>query len=442
MVNYWVKDIETMDRKALEDLQLKRTKGMIKRTYDNIPYFKKKYSDLGLSPDSIQTLDDLKKFPVATKEDLRLNYPFGLFAEPMEKVVRVHASSGTTGKPIVAGYTKNDVNDIFAEVIARSLFACGVKPGDILQNCYGYGLFTGGLGIHHGCEKAGVCVVPVSGGNTPRQLMLLQDFKSTVITATPSYMVYLAEEIIKKNLRDKIKLRVGIHGAEFWSERMRKKLEEMLPGFTALDIYGLTEVIGPGVSINCLENRYEGLHIWEDHFLPEIVDPANNLEPVAPGEKGEFVLSTLTREATPLPRYRTKDITRLRYEKCSCGRTHCRHEKITGRSDDMLIIHGINVFPSQIESVLMEIPELGGYYEILVDRKELGSLDEVTIKIELNEQTFSDKIKDIEKFAKFVADKLNSVLLFHPKVQLMPPGSITRSEGKAKRVIDLRKDKI
>jgi len=271
----------------------------------------------------------------------------------------------------------------------------------------------------------------------------MQDFGSTIFTSTPSYMMTLAEEIVKQKIpRENIKLRIGIHGAEFWSERMRSKVEEMMPGMKAMDIYGLTEIIGPGVSINCVENRYGGLHIWEDHFLPEVVDPANNFERVAPGEKGELVFSTLTREATPLPRYRTKDITRLNYEKCSCGITHCRHEKITGRSDDMLKIHGVNVFPSQIESALMEFPQLAGYYEIMVDRKDLGTLDQMIIRIELNPEFPVDNIGEIQQFTKQVADKLASTLLIHPKVELVPPNTIPRSEGKAKRIVDLRKDKI
>lgn len=443
MTTYWRKDIECMDRAELEKLQLKRAQGMLKRCYDKIPFFKKSYSAKGLTPEDMKTLDDLQKFPLTIKTDLRDNYPFGLFAEPMTNVIRLHASSGTTGKPIVGGYTKHDVYDVFAECVARSMVASGVHAGDVLQNGYGYGLFTGGLGLHYGGEMMGVTVIPISGGNTDRQLMMMQDFGTTVISCTPSYMVNLAEEIQRRKIdRSKIKLRIGIHGAEFWSEKMRAKIEQLMPGMSAIDIYGLTEIIGPGVSNNCIENRYKGLHIWEDHFLPEVVDPEHNFERVAPGEKGELIFSTLTREATPLPRYRTKDISRLNYEKCICGRTTCRHDKITGRSDDMLKIHGINVFPSQIESVLMEIPELAGYYEIVVDRKELGSLDTVIIRIELNEKTFSDKIKDLQNFSKTVADKLASTLLFHAKVELVSPGTIPRSESKAKRVVDLRKDKV
>ena len=432
-----------MSREEIEAIQLKNAKGMIKRCYDKIGWFKKQYNEKGLTPDDMKELDDLAKFPLVEKNDLRDNYPFGLFAEPLNNVIRIHASSGTTGKPILGGYTKHDVYNVFAEVNARSLAACDVVKGDIIQNAYGYGLFTGGLGIHYGGEMVGATVIPISGGNTARQLMLMQDFGATAITCTPSYMVYLAEEIDKRGIdRKKIKLKSGILGAEPWSEKMRKKIEQLMPGMNAIDIYGLTEIIGPGVSINCTMNRYEGLHIWEDHFLPEILDPDNDFERVANGEKGEIAFSTITREATPLARYRAKDITRLNYEKCICGRTHCRHDKITGRSDDMMIIHGINVFPSQIESVLMNIPELGGYYEIVVDRKNLGSLDKVTIRIELNEKMFSDKIKELENFAKEVGDKLYATLLFHAKIELVPPGTIPRSEGKAKRVVDLRADKM
>ena len=443
MTDYWKKEIECMDRAELEKIQLKLTQGMIKRCYDNVPFFKRKFSEKGLTPEDLKTLKDLQKFPLVQKNDLRDNYPYGLFAEPISNVIRIHASSGTTGKPILGGYTKHDVHNVFAECVARSLVASGIHTGDIIQNAYRYGLFTGGLGIHYGAELIGACVVPISGGNTDRQLMLMQDFGATAITCTPSYMVFLAEEINRRKLdRSKIKLRVGIHGAEPWSEKMREKIESLMPGMMAVDIYGLTEIIGPGVSNNCIENRYQGLHVWEDHFLPETLDPEHDFEPVAPGEKGEIVFSTLSREATPLPRYRAKDITRLNYEKCICGRTHCRHDKITGRTDDMLIIHGINVFPSQIEAILMEMPELGGYYEIVIDRKELGALDKVVIRIELNDKTFSDKIKDLEAFTKHVADRLYSTLLFHAKVELVAPGTIPRSEGKAKRVVDLRKDKI
>ncbi|MHA1339494.1 MAG: phenylacetate--CoA ligase family protein [Promethearchaeota archaeon] len=443
MVEYWKKDIECMSREDLEKLQYKLAKGMLKRVYEKIQWFKKKYDEKGVSPDDFKELDDLTKFPLVHKDDLRDNYPFGLFAEPLINVIRIHASSGTTGKPILGGYTKHDVYDVFAEVNARSLVCCDVTKNDIIQNAYGYGLFTGGLGVHYGGEMIGATVIPISGGNTARQLMLMQDFGSTVITCTPSYMVYLAEEIEKRGIdRSKVKLRVGIHGAEPWSEKMRAKIEQLMPGMMAIDIYGLTEIIGPGVSINCTINRYEGLHIWEDHFLPEILDPENNFERVAEGEKGELIFSTLTREATPLPRYRAKDISRLNYEKCKCGRTHARHDKVTGRTDDMMIIHGINVFPSQIESVLMEIPELAGYYEIVVDRKNLGNLDQVKIRIELTEEHFSDKMKDLEAFTKMVADKLYSSLLFHADIELVPPGTIPRSEGKAKRIVDLRADKM
>jgi phenylacetate-CoA ligase len=445
MTNYWRKDIETMPRQELDELKLKRAQGMIKRAYDKIPFFKKKYSEKGLTPEDLKSLSDLIKFPFVEKNDLRDNYPFGLFAEPMENVIRIHASSGTTGKPILGGYTRHDVFDVFAEVNARSLVAGGLTSKDIIQNGYGYGLFTGGLGIHFGAEMMGATVIPISGGNTDRQLMMMQDFGSTAITCTPSYMTYLAEEIIKRNIdREKIKLKVGIHGAEPWSEMMRDKIEQMMPGMLALDIYGLTEIIGPGVSMNCIENRKSGLHIWEDHFHAEILDPEKNFEPVAPGEKGEIVFSTITREATPLPRYRAKDISRLITEPCECGRTHCKHAKITGRTDDMMIIHGINVFPSQIESVLMEIPEVGTYYEIVIDRKSLGSLDNVLIRVELNEKAFSDQMREIESIRRKVENKLSSALLFHSKVELVPPGSITRSEGKAKRVVitDLRTDKI
>jgi phenylacetate-CoA ligase len=312
---------------------------------------------------------------------------------------------------------------------------------DMVQNAYGYGLFTGGLGFHYGAERIGSTVIPISGGNTARQLMMMEDFGTTVMTCTPSYAVYLGEEIKKRGISsDKIKLRIGIYGAEPWSENMRKKIESLYDGLKAIDIYGLTEIIGPGVSVNCYENQPKGLHIWEDHFMPEVLDPENDFEPVAPGEQGEILFSTLTREATPLPRYRTKDISSLNYEKCEgCGRTSVTHSKITGRTDDMLIIRGINVFPSQIEYVLMQIPELSGYYEIIVDR---DVLDNMTVRIELTPDKMSDKIRDLESFQKKIQSSLFETLQINAKIELVPPNTIPRSEGKAKRVVDLRKDKI
>ncbi|MHA1822016.1 MAG: phenylacetate--CoA ligase family protein [Promethearchaeota archaeon] len=439
MVNYWNKEIETMDRKDLEELEFKNAKSMVKRVYDNIEFFRNRYKEAGLSPDDFKELDDLTKFPFAQKTDLRDNYPFGLFATPLKDVVRLHASSGTTGKPIVGGYTQYDLDQVWTEVMARTCVAAGMVKEDIVQNAYGYGLFTGGLGFHYGAEKIGATVIPISGGNTERQLMLMQDFGSTVMTSTPSYAVYLAEEIRKRGIKDKIKLRIGIYGAEPWSENLRTKIESMM-GLKAIDIYGLTEIIGPGVSVNCYEGeKGRGLHIWEDHFLPEVVD-RETFERVAPGEKGELIFSTLTRQATPLVRYRTKDISSLDYEKCpECGRTHCRHSKITGRSDDMLIIRGINVFPSQIEYVLMKIPGLGGYYEIIVER---DILDKLTVRVELTPETFSDKVKDLEKLEKEIEEQLFNTLQVRCKVELVPPGTIPRSVGKAKRVIDKRKENI
>jgi phenylacetate-CoA ligase len=435
VTNYWRKDIETMDRKGIEEIQLKNAKSMVKRVYDNISYFRNKYKEKGLSPDSLKTLDDLAKFPLAQKTDLRDNYPFGLFAAPMRDVVRIHASSGTTGKPIIGGYTQYDLDSVWTEVMARTCLCAGMNRDDIVQNGYGYGLFTGGLGFHYGSEKIGATVIPISGGNTERQLMMMEDLGSTVITCTPSYAIYLGEEIKKRNLRSKIKLRIGIFGAEPWTENMRLKIEELL-GVKAIDIYGLTEIIGPGVSVNCYEKQV-GLHMWEDHFYPEILDQ-KTFERVAPGEKGEFVFSTLTRQATPLIRYRSKDISSLDYSKCDgCGRTMVRHEKITGRTDDMLIIRGINVFPSQIEFVLMKIPGLGGYYEIIVER---DILDKVTVRVELTPELFTDKIKDLQKLQREIDDELFNTLQIRCTVELVPPGSITRSEGKAKRVVDKRKD--
>lgn len=439
MVNYWNEEIETMDRKDLEEIQLKNAKGMVKQVYDNIEFFRNRYKEKGLTPDDLKELDDLVKFPLAQKTDLRDNYPFGLYATPMKDVVRIHASSGTTGKPITGGYTQYDLDKVWTEVMARTCICAGMTAEDMVQNAYGYGLFTGGLGFHYGAEKIGATVIPISGGNTERQLMLMQDFGSTVMTCTPSYAVYLAEEIKERGIKDKVKLRIGIYGAEPWTENLREKIESMM-GLKAIDIYGLTEIIGPGVSVNCFEGaKGRGLHIWEDHFLPEILDQ-ETFERVAPGEKGELIFSTLTRQATPLVRYRTKDIAKVEIDKCpECGRTHARHSKITGRTDDMLIIRGINVFPSQIEYVLMQIPGLGGYYEIIVER---DILDKLSVRVELTPDTFSDKVKDLENLQQEISQKLYNTLQVRCKVELVEPGTIPRSVGKAKRVIDKRTKNI
>ncbi|MHA1681894.1 MAG: phenylacetate--CoA ligase family protein [Promethearchaeota archaeon] len=433
-VHYWNEKIETAPRAEIEEIQTRRFKELLNRCYTKVQAYKKKFSENGVTPDDFKTLADVTKFPLTVKNDLRDNYPFGMFAEPLDKIVRIHASSGTTGKPTVVGYTEHDIWDVWTEVMARTCMCAGMSGKDILQNAYGYGLFTGGLGFHYGAEKIGSTVIPISGGNTDRQLMLMQDFGSTVITCTPSYAVFLAESIKQKGIdRDKIKLHTGIFGAEPWSEKLREKIESSLQ-VKAIDIYGLSEITGPGVSCDCVYQ--DGLHIWEDHFLVEALD-SKTMEPVAPGESGELVFSTITKEGIPLIRYTTKDVATLNYEKCECGRTHVRHSKITGRSDDMLIIRGINVFPSQIEHVLMKIPGVAEHYEIIVDR---DILDKLKVRVELSTKTFSDKMSDLEGLKKTIEQELRSTLQVHADVELVAPGTIPRSVGKAKRVIDMRKE--
>ncbi|MHA1792280.1 MAG: phenylacetate--CoA ligase family protein [Promethearchaeota archaeon] len=433
-MHYWRKDIETASRKEIEEIQVREFKQLAKRCYEKVPHYKKKFSEMGITPDDFKTLDDIRKFPFTIKNDLRDNYPFGMFAEPLENIVRIHASSGTTGKPTVVGYTRHDIEDVWSEVMARTCVAAGMTKKDIVQNAYGYGLFTGGLGFHYGAEKIGSTVIPISGGNTERQLMLMQDFGSTVITCTPSYAVYLGEMIKQKGIDpEKIKLHTGIFGAEPWTEKLREKIESIL-GVNAIDIYGLSEIVGPGVSVDCIYKR--GLHVWEDHFLVEALD-SKTMEPVADGEYGEMVFSTLTKEGIPLIRYTTKDIAKLDHEKCECGRTHVRHSKITGRSDDMLIIRGINVFPSQVEHVLMKIPGVAEHYEIVVDR---DILDKLKVRVELTPETFSDKMSELEGLKKTIEKELFITLQVRAEVELVSPGTIPRSVGKAKRVIDMRKE--
>ncbi len=425
---------EKLSRKKLEELMLERLKALVERVYENVPFYKKKFDELGVKPKDIKSLNDVSRLPFTTKNDLRDNYPFGMFAVPMDRVVRIHASSGTTGKPTVAGYTAGDI-DMWATLMARSFVSAGATRDDIVHNAYGYGLFTGGLGAHYGAEKLGTSVVPVSGGNTQRQVMLLQDFAPTVLCATPSYALNLAGVMKDAGVsKDKIKLRVGVFGAEPWSENMRAQIEEAL-NIDAVDIYGLSEVMGPGVSCECVEAK-AGPHIWMDHFLPEIIDPDTG-EPLPPGEKGELVFTTLTKEAFPLIRYRTRDICILDDEPCKCGRTTSRMSRVTGRTDDMLIIRGVNVFPSQIESVLLKHPEVEPHYIIEVDRE--GALDILTVKVEVTEEAFSDEIKKMESMEKRLVSDIKDLLGVSASVKLVEPKSIKRSEGKARRVIDRRK---
>jgi len=430
----WDEEFETLPREALEALQLKRLTATVERVYATVPFYRKQFEACGVEPGDLKSLKDLARFPFTTKIDLRDNYPFGLFSAPLEQVVRIHASSGTTGKPTVVGYTRRDINT-WSELMARSLSAAGVRKTDIIHNAYGYGLFTGGLGVHYGAEKLGASVIPISGGNTKRQIVIMQDFGSTVLTCTPSYALFLAEMAAEMGVDvKKLKLRVGIFGAEPWSEKMRAEIENKLP-LQALDIYGLSEVIGPGVSIECLEGR-RGLHIFEDHFIPEIINPETG-EALPYGEKGELVFTTITKEAFPLIRYRTRDISALYPELCRCGRTHVRMERVSGRSDDMLIIRGVNVFPSQIESVLMNIEGVEPHYLLIVDRQ--GNLDTLDVQVEVNEKVFSDEIKNLQFLSRRIEKEIKDLLGVNAGVKLVEPKSLQRSEGKAQRVIDKRK---
>jgi phenylacetate-CoA ligase len=429
----WNEKIECASRDEMAAVQSERLKQTVQRIYHNIPSYRAKMQEIGMLPDDVRSVEDLKKLPFTNKTDLRDNYPFGMFTVPMSEIVRVHASSGTTGKPTVVGYTRNDLN-MWAEVVTRSLCMAGVTRNDIVQVAYGYGLFTGGLGLHYGTENLGATVIPISGGNTKKQIQLMQDFGSSVIACTPSYALFLAEVMAEMGIApEELKLRVGIFGAEPWSESMRKEIEAKLK-LRAIDIYGLSEVIGPGVSCEC--EYQSGMHVNEDHFIPEILDP-ETLQPVAPGEVGELVFSTITKEGIPILRYRTRDLTRLIYDKCECGRTLVRMEKCKGRSDDMLIIRGVNVFPSQIESVLLEMSETEPHYLLIVERE--GTLDVLKLMVEVQEQFFSDEIRELEKLKKKITHNIQSTLGISVDVKLVEPKTIERTAGKAKRVIDNRK---
>jgi phenylacetate-CoA ligase len=431
-----IRDIEseTMPREDLRALQLQRLQTVVERVYHLVPFYRRRLDEAGVKPEDIRTLDDLERLPFTTKQDIRDNYPFGLFATPMAQIVRIHASSGTTGKPTPVAYTQRDL-DNWAELMARTIACAGGHRGDIVHIGYGYGLFTGGLGFHYGAERLGAAVIPVSGGQTRRQIMLIQDFGPTVICCTPSFALYLAEVGQEMGVEFKdTQLRVGIFGAEPWSEAMRQEIENRLQ-LDALDIYGLSEIMGPGVAVECIEAK-KGLHFFEDHFLPEIIDP-QTLEPSAPGEMGELVITTLTKEAFPLLRYRTRDVTNLDYTPCVCGRTIARMSRIRGRSDDMLIIRGVNVFPSQIESVLMETKGVAPHYQLIVDRE--GQLDTLEVAVEVDEAVFSDEVKELQALAQSIQRKIKDYFTVSVKVKLVEPRTIPRSEGKAQRVIDKRK---
>ncbi len=426
-----------MPRDELKALQGKRLVEQVKRMYENVECFRNRMIEKGLTPDDIKGVDDLAKLPFSYKNDLRDNYPYGLFAVPMSDVVRVHASSGTTGKRIVVGYTKNDL-EMWADCIARMMTAIGVTKNDVVQVSFGYGLFTGGFGAHSGAEKIGATVIPMSSGNTALQIQTMIDFGATVLCCTPSYAMYIAEEVERLGLRDRLKLKCGIFGAEPWSEKMRTKIEEGL-GIKAYDIYGLSEVMGPGVSCEC---EYQcGMHINEDNFIAEIIDPETE-EVLPEGAAGELVFTSLTKEAFPVIRYRTRDICSLIPEKCKCGRTFIRMNKPSGRSDDMMIIRGVNVFPSQIEEVLLKISgdAITPNYQIVLDR--VNNTDTFDVNVEMSESFFKDDVKSIEKLEREIVEKLRSTLGIGAKVHLVNPKSIARSEGKAKRVIDNRADKL
>lgn len=430
---YWNQEIETMPRDRLKALQSERLANQVKRMYEKVELFRKRMDEKGLKPEDIKSVDDLHLLPFSYKNDLREYYPYGLFAEPLDKIVRVHASSGTTGKQIVVGYTRNDL-DTWSDCIARMLTAVGADSSSFIQISFGYGLFTGGIGAHNGAEKIGATVIPISTGNTRRQIQTMIDFKTSLLFCTPSYAMYLAEAIEEMGVRDQLSLKAGIFGAEPWTEDMRNAIEDKL-NIKAYDIYGLSEIMGPGVACECEEKC--GMHVWEDMFIPEIIDP--DTEEVLPyGEQGELVFTTLIKEGFPLIRYRTRDICSLNAEPCSCGRTHIRMNKPSGRSDDMMIIRGVNVFPSQIEEVLLKVNSgITPNYQIIVDR--VNNTDTLDVNVEMSESMFADDVKSIEKVERGIVEQLRSTLGIGAKVHLVNPKSIERSEGKAKRVIDNRK---
>ncbi|WP_285906160.1 phenylacetate--CoA ligase family protein [Pseudodesulfovibrio pelocollis] len=426
---------ETLPREDMERLQLRRLQALCERVYVNVPFYKKKFDEKGLKPTDIRTLEDVRLLPFTDKQDLRNHYPFGMFAVSRDQIVRIHSSSGTTGKATVVGYTKRDL-ETWGQLMARSFVAAGATPKDMIHNAYGYGLFTGGLGAHFGGETLGAAVVPVSGGATRRQVMLLKDFESDVICCTPSYALFLAESAAEMGIDiRKLPLRIGIFGAEPWTEEMRRDIEAKL-GIKAIDIYGLSEVMGPGVAIEC-EDAQDGLHIQEDHFLAETIDPDSG-EVLAPGQEGELVFTTLTKEGIPLLRYRTRDLTTLNTTPCRCGRTTTRMRRVTGRSDDMLIIRGVNVFPSQIESILIETEGLTPHYQLIIERH--GNMDTLEVQVEVNESMFSDEIKNLQRVESKVTKNIKEFLGVTAKVKLVEPKTIARSEGKAKRIIDKRNE--
>ncbi len=428
----WNKEMECMSQEDKKALQSERLVKLVKYVYDNVEFYRKRMDERGIKPSDIKSIDDITKLPYTTKDDLRDTYPFGLFAAKRSDIVRIHASSGTTGKATVVCYTQNDI-DVWSECVARCMSMAGVTKDDIIQIAYGYGLFTGGLGAHYGAERLGAMVVPMSTGNSKKLTTMMVDFGATAIACTPSYLLHLSEVLRDEGLLDKIKLKYAICGAEPWTEKMRNEIEARLH-ISAHDIYGLSEIMGPGVACDC--EYHEGLHICDDHFLPEIIDP-KTLEPVADGETGELVFTTITKEGIPLIRYRTKDLTSITHERCKCGRTSPRISRFKGRSDDMLIIRGVNVFPSQVEAALVEVEEVTPHYMMIVDRE--NNLDTLEIQVEIDKKYYTDEIRGIEKLTRKIAQVIQSALGISAKIKLMGPNSLKRSEGKAVHVIDNRK---
>jgi phenylacetate-CoA ligase len=434
---YWNEKIETMPVPELRKHQLGKLKEQVKHCYSHSPFYRKKFGNAGLKPEDIKTWDDIQKIPFTVKNDLRDNYPFGMLTVKLADIVEIHASSGTTGNPIIGAYTKNDV-DAWQELMARCIYTTGGRKEDVIHIAYGYGLFTGGIGFHYGAQKIGATIVPASGGMTQRQIKLMKDLGATVLCCTPSFAVYLAETMAKQGVNPKkdLKLRIGQFGAEPWSEKIRERIEEEL-GIEAFDVYGLTELCGPGVSIECSEHK--GLHIWEDHFIIETINPETG-EVLSPGEEGELVFTTLTKTGIPMLRFRTRDISVIDTEKCACGRTHARMLRIRGRSDDMLIIRGVNVFPSQIEYAVMSFPDLAAQYQIIVDRP--GALDTFAVKVELTEQACKKKRLDKSALKRDIQGKIHSITGLSAEIKIVKCGEIPRSEGKGKHVLDLRKGKM
>jgi len=429
---FFQKDIETMSRKNLDELQLQRLKWMVGYCYDNIPFYQKQLKSAGVTQDKIKCLSDIQYIPYTTKEDIRDTYPFGLFGKPMKEIVRLHASSGTTGKPTVVGYTKNDINN-WSDCVARLMMAVGITDEDIIQIAFGYGLFTGALGLHYGLEKIGATVIPASSGNTQKQVMLLKDFGVTALVSTPSYALYMSEVAREEGIsNDELKLKTGLFGSEGCTPEMRNEIEKAFNLF-ATDNYGMSELMGPGISGECFKRS--GMHINEDHFIPEIINSSTG-DVLNKGETGELVITTITKEGIPMLRYRTKDITRLNYDTCECGRTHARMDKIKGRSDDMLKIRGVNVFPSQIESVLVGMEHIGPHYQLVIRRE--GFMDTLEVQVELTDSSLLEQYGELERVQRLISQKLHTVLGIDSKISLVEQKTIERFQGKAKRIVDLR----